>query len=562
MASKIDEYRASEEFVKVRRGMNASMLYQLRVVKPADVKSEFAPFHYELQDMVQNKDATFSDTIIPRRHAKTTILSRGAPIWHAFEEDRFYGANYEPLSNVKSRWPAPKHIVLSSRTEDGSKDDLDWIKDVLNSQPFKVHYGEWGEGHHLEWTKHRIVLKNGTCIRIKGMGQQFVGLNYRGLRPTFEVLNDMEDETNTGSDHQLNQNAKWLAKSVEPSLDNDGRLLLVGTPKNRNCLVERCARPGTGYKTIRYAAILNENQPDEQALWESWLSLEWLKKDRERARAKGQLSAWYMEWMCTVRTDSGDFNNLQFWEGNEKFDREGRVYLEVTHTGGPSTEGNLELMQRHSPPLIIPVNCYLGADPAIGTRARSDPSVVYVRGYDKQKRSYGVHLWYKKGASVKETAEEIVVSGLRYQVKHAAVETTAYQDALRQRVMEMLQEKDEFLPGINSKNNPRKKKKGDNSRLSSMQPDYALGRGFVRASHTKHRDEALDYPDGEDHVLDAEYYSRLKSWPPMHTSDMLYGEAKRNNVVREKKGEMRRKRAQRLRGNSGVKEGRKWMQWK
>jgi len=78
-----------------------------------------------------------------------------------------------------------------------------------------------------------------------------------------------------------------------------------------------------------------------------------------------------------------------------------------------------------------------------------------------------------------------------------------------------------YLQGMHSKHHPTKAKKGDNSRLSEMQPSFSSGKMYIRSTHTKLRDEALDYPNGPDNCLDALYYGRLKVYKPSHSEDMI-----------------------------------------
>lgn len=536
--------------------MRASLLEMLRIVKPGDVKAPFAPFHEELKDILQ--DATLHRVClqVPRRHAKSTIAARAFPLWHCFEEDRYYG-----------RRQGRKYVILASRTRDLAIDHLDWIKDVLRSPAFKYHYGDWDDTTAQEWTRHNIVLKNGTRIATKGMGQHFVGMNYRGLRPTLILLDDTEDETNTASDYQLERNFEWLIKSVEPSVDPEGRIVFIGTPKHRKATLVRLAAPESGYTTVSYSAILEENTPRERALWPDYQPLERLKKDREAARRRGALNAWIQEWMCRVTGASSGFTGIKYWDGRVDIDARGSVYLIVEMIGGPETAGDPEAMRRLPAPMVVPVNCYLGCDPAIGKSRRSDPSVVVVRGYDHAGRHWTVDVWGQRGATVTQTAEELLLRAWTYNVQNAAAETTAYQDALRQRTQELCQAPGGALlrrvgiyasavyrrtlpgrlpwlrtfhvPGLENKNNPSRPKKGDNSRLENLQPDVATGRTYLRASHTALRDEMLDYPNGEDHYMDAYYYTRLRSWEPLHTADMLRGEDTERRRTRTRQERMR-----------------------
>lgn len=486
-------------------------LYMLAVLRPEDCRVPFAQVHREVVQQFMDDTLRFQNFILPRAHAKSSIVVRAGALWHLFLEDMYY-----------DRERTRKFIVICSRTQDLSISHMSWLKEVIQTSPaFHHFFGDWFTTAK-QWTKYRLELKDASLVVPKGMGQQYVGLNWKGQRPTLALNDDLEDAENTATDRSLEENFSWLVRDVEPAVDPQiGRVVVVGTPKHRNCIVERLDRPGSGYASMRRGAILDENTPNERALWEAWKPLSALKADRMRARANGKEAEWVQEMLCKVTSDKGDFANIHYWDGTVRTDAYGNQYLVVTHRGGPETKGDLALLTELDEPEIIPVNTFLGFDPAIGTSARADDAVCLVRGVCPEGKTYTIDLWAKKGATVEEQAQVIIQRARMYNVKYTAVETVAYQEALRQRVQQLMREEGIYLTGIESKNNPRKKKKGEDSRLEEMQPDFVLGRMVFKASHTKLRDQALDYPYGSDDALDALYYSRVRSYPPTHGAEML-----------------------------------------
>lgn len=545
----LQEYRNSDEFREKMRRMAGDMLYFGKVVRPKDFDRVGSPdFHREVVEILQDDLLKHVNLISPRGHAKSTLCARLFPLWHIFLEDIYYG-----------RPKTPKFVVLCSRTQELSIEHLNWMKEVFQrSEVFRVHFGDWGPETARQWTSKRVELKNGDLIICKGMGQQYVGLNHKGQRPTLAVNDDLEDKTNTITDEALEKNFRWLVGDVEPAMDPQvGRVVVVGTPKHRNCIVERLDREDSGYASRRYSAILDENKPTERALWEEWKPLKDLKADRIRARRRGEEPEWVQEMLCKVTGDNSDFSNIKYWEGDVVFDAWWNAYLKITHLGGAETKGDPDLMRVLSEPMLVPVNCFLGNDPAISASRRADDAVNLVVGYDASGRYWTMELLAGKGVPVDEQVKNIITSGIAYQCRNIAVEGVSFQQVIHQNLITTLKDEPSrvmgwvknkwaaltgdtalpkapamYLPGMYSKHHPTKKKKGENSRLSEMQPAFSSGKIYVRSTHTKLRDEALDYPNGPDNCLDALYYARLRAYKPTHTPDMMGEERKVVNTYR------------------------------
>lgn len=511
------EYIGSPDWKKMMDRMAEDILFFGKIIMPEAFRVASPEFHKELCELAQDDMLRRVNIIAPRGHAKSTVMARLVPMWHIFLEDYYYG-----------RKRSPKFVVCVSRTQDPvANDHVDAIKGILEqSSGFRDHFGDFSGATARQWSKTRVELKDGSLIVSKGSGQQFVGLLFKGRRPTLIILDDLEDETNTENERSLENNFKWLVKSVEPCVDPQvGRIISIGTPKHRNCIVERLDKHGTGYASKRFSAIIDENTPDERALWEEWKPLEALKAERDQFRARGVLGAWIQEYMCRVSGESGSFQNINYWDGDVKFDNFGNVYLVIERVGGADCNGEIERMRELEEPEIVPVNTFLGCDPQISQSQRADYGVTLVRGVAADKREFVIDVVSRKGALVTDQAHTIVDKGAFYKVTYTAVETVAYQEALRQRTMEVMREHEPpvYLTGIDNKNNPKKKKKGvdGSSRLEEMQPVFELGRMYIRPEHTLLRNELQDYPNGDDNHLDALYYSRVRNYLPTHTADML-----------------------------------------
>jgi phage terminase large subunit-like protein len=85
------------------------------------------------------------------------------------------------------------------------------------------------------------------------------------------------------------------------------------------------------------------------------------------------------------------------------------------------------------------------------------------------------------------------------------VETTGYQEALRQATRKLMMEQGLYISGLEKGVKPRNKK---SERLISLVPMLAKGQFYFRPRDLPAQQEFLSYPKGKhDDILDAIYYA-------------------------------------------------------
>jgi len=449
-----------------------------RVCLPNMFSQASPEFHQDIVNLFLDKSIKKLNIIAPRGHAKSSIGAGVFPLYHLLCD------------------PGNKVIVLSSKTQGHSIDQLQTIKDTLEySMPLRAIFGYWGQHSAKVWTKDRIVLKDGSAIICKGTGQQVRGLKFGNQRPTLFILDDPEDENNTKTSEAMEWNLRWVLQGVEPGLDpHIGRLLVIGTPQHQSCLVETLAVM-EGYVTKRYKAVLDDNT----ALWQEQVSIESLLQKKKELESIGRLSVFYREYQCEVVGDEDQFfneENIQYWDGT--FEKgEGRSgFIHINQLGDEVFEE----------PITKNVHVFMGIDPASSIRKTADYSVIMPVAIDSEDNRY-ILPYFRKRVKPMDLARSILEYDTLYAPTKAHIESVAYQEMLRDYITRR-----RFIPGFGKKINPRNSK---SSRLESLQPWFYQNKVYIKKNMTPMVDELLMYPRGRhDDLLDGLYYAFLGSYKP------------------------------------------------
>lgn len=470
--------RQQDQRQEIISSLSKDMLQFGKVCLPNMFSQESPEFHKEVTQLLHDKSITKINIIAPRGHAKSSIGAGVFPLFHLLCD------------------PGQKVIVLSSKTQGHSIDQLQTIKDALEySLPLRAIFGYWGQHSAKIWTKDRIVLKDGTAIICKGTGQQVRGLKFGNQRPTLFVLDDPEDENNTKTSEAMEWNLRWLLQGVEPGLDpHIGRLLVIGTPQHQACLVETLARM-EGWETRRYKAMLE----DGSALWEEQVSIASLKQKKKELESIGRLSVFYREYQCEVVGDEDQFfteENIQYWDG--KFEKaDGRTgYLHFNRIGEDVFDE----------PISKFVHVFMGIDPASSIKKTADYSVIMPIAVDSEDNRY-ILPYFRKRVKPMELASSILEYDTLYAPAKAHIESVAYQEMLRDYIT-----RKRFIPGFAKKIHPRNSK---NSRLESLQPWFHQNKVYLKQDMAPLVDELLLYPRGRhDDLLDGLYYAFMGTYTP------------------------------------------------
>jgi len=440
-------------------------------------------FHYEIAKDLLKKDKKQINIIAPRGHAKSSIVGGVLPMYHLmFDEGK-------------------KLIVLVSRTQDHAVKLLGTIKDCLDySQQFRQLFGYWGQHSARSWAKTEVELKDGSMIICKGTGQQLRGIKVGNQRPTLIIVDDPEDENNTKTAEAMEHNLRWLLQSAVPSVDPiKGRLIVIGTPQHERCLVETL-KVMKGWTN----RVFKPNIEKGVSLWEEWWPVKKLIQKKEELESINRLSVFYREYMCEIVGDEDQLfkkEDIQYYEGKLRFNKEGNPMLDITELDGEKINES------------VPINIFTGVDPASSVKQTADYSVIFNLAVDDKGRKFALP-YYRKHAKPLALAEAIVTNFRMFRSTKTRIESVGYQEMLRQYVQMRCDEEGLFIPGLNIKENPRSSK---SHRLESLQPAFAKKEVFIMKNMQNLEDEMLLFPRGKhDDILDGLYYAFKGSYRPNH----------------------------------------------
>jgi len=441
------------------------------------------PCHREWANLYHDKSIKLANVIAPRHHAKSSILAEAMPLHHIMFED------------------GRKVVVIVSKSLQHATDRLQAIKDVLDySKEFRSIFGYWGRNSAIKWTEHMVQLKDGSVIVAKGTGQQIIGMKFGAQRPTFEVLDDPEDENNTRTKESMDKNLNILLKGMMPGVDaKKGRIFVIGTPQNELCMVERI-KEMSNWENLHYDAIVNEDK--KEVLWPELWPWHRLDATRQGYEDIGKTSVWYSEYRCKIIGDEDQLFKpayIHWWRGELIFE-ENYPLLEIQAIDG----------QTFDKPKKIAVNVGMGVDPASSTLQHADYSTVVPVAMDANDRRF-VLPYFRKRVPPMQLADGIVKWYTKYKPSRTKIETTGYQEMLRDYLRNL---EGVHIPGLERKIQPRSSK---SARLETMQPFFSRGKVFLHEGQEEMRSELLMYPRGKhDDLLDGLYYAMMGLYSPDH----------------------------------------------
>jgi predicted phage terminase large subunit-like protein len=403
-----------------------------------------------------------------------------------------------------------KFVLIQSKTRPEAINRLTKIKDVLNySQPFRELFGYSGENVAETWREDKIKVKIGrwwVTIKALGTGQPVRGALESDTRITLYLLDDPDDELNTITKEQMDKNFDYFLGGLAGLDRRNGRVIVIGTPIREGCIVERL-RNATNWVTKRYQAY---DEDTKECLWNEMYPYEWLMNKKKELEELGKLSKFYSEYLCQIVGDEDRLMKKEYlrWYDGHLTELDGFLYMKITHEG--ETEYTIEELIT---PKIIPVNTFLGVDPASSTKQTADFSVsmpIAYTGKDIYMLDY-----FRKRVTPTVHAEQIINSIRYHKFTRVHVETVGYQEMLRDYLRKRLREENLFVMGMETKITPRTEK---SSRLERLHP-YLYNRVlWIKKSHTEFVDEMVMYPRGKhDDTLDGLDLATKRLIAPSHS---------------------------------------------
>ena len=477
------DYEQEYQKLNALKKLRTNMALFGRTMFPTALRKEIPPFHGEIYKALGDDSLKRVLIAAPRGTAKSTTTSLVYPLWKvAFKpstEDLF--------------------IVIISESQAQSINFLSRIKyHLTHSNSFLEMFGDFGPNTATRWTNTDVVLANGARIIAVGTGQRVRGFIEGDTRPNLIIVDDYESELNANTPEARAKNKKWMTEAVIPSLSDDGKLAMIGTVISEDCFLY-WAKDSDAWKTLWYAI----EDEDGKSLWPARFPRERIAQIKKEFDSIGNLNGFYQEYMNIAQSpDNAPFKPE--WMKTHEYDYERIKGIScLTKQAGQDK-------------IIVPVEIYCGVDPASSLALRADYFVISVIGIDKDDNRYIVDLVRGKFPP-SEQPDIIIDTFKKYRPKRMKIETTGYQEALRDAVRKQMISQNIYIPGLEKGVKPRTRK---SERLISLVPMFAKGKFYFRPQDTAAQQEIMSYPKGKhDDIMDA-IWTGLEGAKPSRYADI------------------------------------------
>lgn len=243
-------------------------------------------FHLITFGRFTDMDTALDVAALPRDHAKTTYARLACMKIMVFTRVQFFVSMGATHSGAAASVSVIRNYLLSD----------EWtlafgVPEFTIDRPSEGHVEAYIDYFDAEGEAHRKLV----IIRALGVGQALRGMNRYGLRPQYVICDDIEDETAVKTEEGYLKLKTWFdntfmrAVSREPGLHKVcqiGNLIGLQTLLNDNL-------NDPDWRAMRLGILRRNGLP----LWPSRFPIEAIRKDFERAKRRGQLSAWFGELM-------------------------------------------------------------------------------------------------------------------------------------------------------------------------------------------------------------------------------------------------------------------------
>ena len=456
------------------------MNYHIRKPSPA--------FHKEIVNtLLSLKRGKKLAVVAPRGHAKSTLINLVYPLHRIlFDEEKF--------------------ILLISESERQSKFFLETLGNEIEHNEKLIYF--FGDRKGITWGKEEKDFitgfdekgnPNSWCkILVRGTGQKVRGLKYGAYRPTLTIIDDGEGERNTATETLRDQFRSLLNVAVIAG-SADARLIFIGTIVDEESYLNRIAGPLSynkdrtrkikGWDSLFYQAIIQDTEVGEfvasgkeinlkkgkRVLWSEYRSYDWLIAERDRLVSEGDVAYFYQEYQNIPMDDSfrvfkkGD---IQYWNGIYAYNQNHSFIIR-------EKDG-----ERHE----IPVNVFIGVDPASSENVKSDYTVIMVIGVDKENNIYVID-YFRGQVTPMKCADKLFEMMEFYNPREVKIEETGH--IMLSEYVILKSKKLGHFYNIN----PKKAIKSKYYRIKQMQPYFASKAMFLKEDQWELESELLNFKE-------------------------------------------------------------------
>lgn len=355
------------------------------------IKYAFAPLHYKMFEITEDKNTQLTVLTAFRDSGKSTINTTSFPIW--------------AITGVLRK----KFVVIASQTQaQGKKHLLNVRRELESNYLLKNDIGPFRE-ESTQWTSDTLVLsKYDARIMAVSSEQSIRGIRHGEHRPDLIICDDVEDSNSVKTKEQRDKTWDWFNSEVVPIGSKGTKVIVIGNLLHEDSLIMRLKNAGIKYFEF---PLLDD---DKNIAWPGKFPT---REDIEKLRASVPSEmAWYKEYLLKIIPDEDRIikrRDIHYYDELPDFEK--------------------------FPPRLIAI----GTDLAISLGENADFTAIvssYVTGYGKDLKVYVLPQMVNKRLSFTETVAELKKSEymlfIRFK-RHAKIyiEKISYQESLSQQLI-------------------------------------------------------------------------------------------------------------------------------
>jgi len=454
--------------------------------------------------------------VMPRGHAKSTIVTLGLPLWCVCYEKRH-------------------HIPIISDSHDQAKEQLATFKDEIENNARIIE--DFGELKGPIWQKDNLVTANKIKLVALGSGMKIRGRKFGQYRPDLIILDDIENIKGAASATARESLKAWFYRSVVRAGWDDTKIVVVGNFLHYDCLLADMVQ---NPMFESYVSRALESWPDRMDMWDRWrdkiVNLNDPNKEttakkyfmrNEKKMLAGAKSAWPEAFpvydLMTIRVSDGEASFSMELQ-NEPIDPEKRLF---------KSWGLFRREMRSNGEWLIPLSgraaCLLKdctifgfTDPSMGKTTSSDYSALIILARAPTNQLFVLEADIQRRLPDRIMADQIQWAA-QYNITTWGVESNKFQALLATMTARKSMEQAVYLPIV-----PVPQQGNKALRIQSLQPDLEnryillneLGQDLLKQQLERY--PATSYDDGPDALEGARTLAR--KWEPLSGAEIVQGD--------------------------------------
>lgn len=239
-----------------------------------------AKFHVQAAEEIRRNKRLRAVFEWARGLAKSTNMSLMIPLW-------LFLAHNEKMC-----------MVLVSKSEEMADRLLSEIQgELLTNELLRQDYGD--KMKILSSSAGEMITAQGSFFFSCGRGQSPRGVKYKGLRPNYIVIDDIDDDELCRNDARVSLLTDWVNEALMGTMQvGRGRFILVGNRISNKSVLAKLAENKT-YKHVKVNILDRQGKP-------SWSEAQTLEEITELRQAQGERS-FQKEYMNNPITEGAIF---------------------------------------------------------------------------------------------------------------------------------------------------------------------------------------------------------------------------------------------------------------